>query len=615
MLKRMARTFMYMCICLVCALPAVAQQVSITARISQPKAGLDEVLELVYEIENLKGNADFQGPNLNNFSVLSGPSQGSSYKMIDFNGQIVQRQILFTSYLIRPRKTGTFTIGAAHLVINGKKYASNSVTVEVVKNARSSPGHPLDAFSQRGGTAPRNRRDIQEPPSLSEADIKKNIFIKVAIDKTRPYLGEQVTASYKLYTRLPMTMSITQLPALNGFWSEDYELPRVPKPVEEVVNGVPYQVFTLKKSALFPQQTGKLTLDIAQAEGTVRVMEKVKGWNPFADNPFFSFNMNDPFFESDFFTGINFRDIPLQLSSTPVDIQVKPLPGQPPATFTGGVGVFTISDELPEQHFTTDDVITYKIKISGKGNTKLIGMPAIRWDERLGATEPYSTDSVLSRNPDIESQKVITYYFNPSEAGSYKLPAIVLSYFNPATQQYETIQTTERTITITQGNKAAGTDTGSPADDHTGFSYWYLAIPAVIAAAILAVVFRRSKHPGTSHTDDPAPALPAMTIASQRLRSAQEKIRESNKEFYEELNKALWLYISQKYDINLGGLVKTEAIQQLSSRGVAQNIITDIQYLTQKCELALYTPINDIEERESLLARTQAVIVALEKSV
>src|SRR5690606_38363179 len=99
---------------------------------------------------------------------------------------------------------------------------------------------------------------------------------------------------------------------------------------------------------------------------------------------------------------------------------------------------------------------------------------------------PYSTDSILSRNPDIEGRKTITYYFNPSEAGTYKLPGVVLSYFNPATQQYETIQTTERTITITQGNKAAGAGTGSPADDPTGFSYWYLVVPAVIAAAILA---------------------------------------------------------------------------------------------------------------------------------
>lgn len=608
MLKQLVRTWVYLCIVVLCSLPVAAQQVSIKARISQPKAGLQDVLELVYEIENLKGKADFQGPNLNHFMVLDGPSQGSSYQMHNINGQVTQRQVLVTTYIIQPKKTGTFTIGAAHLVVNGKKYASNTVTVDVVKGA-ATRGHPFDPFRDA------NRESSREPQPISEADIKKNIFIKVAIDKQQPYLGEQVTASYKLYTRLPMTMSITQLPALNGFWSEDYELPRVPKPVEEIVNGIPYQVFTLKKSALFPQQQGKLTLDVAQAEGTVRIPEKVKGWNPFADNPFFSFNMNDPFFESDFFSGVSFRDVPLKLSSSPVDIRVKPLPGQAPATFTGATGNFTMSDELADRQFTTDDVITYKIKISGTGNTKLVGLPAVQWPDDLGVTEPYSTDSVLARTPEIASQKTITYYLNPSKAGIYKLPVITLSYFNPVTQQYEMLRTGERTITIAQGNKKEQVADMTATTEQQNTAYWLGGLAVLAGAATLVVIWLRKKRRPSQTPSGITTPPSVMTMADRRLRSAQENIRENGTAFYEELNKALWLYISQKYEIGLGALVKTAAIQTLSERGVAQNIISDIHYLTQKCELALYTPINDIEERESLLTRTREVIVALEKSI
>ncbi len=78
------------------------------------------------------------------------------------------------------------------------------------------------------------------------------------VDKTNPYVGEQITASYKLYTRLPMTVNLTQLPSLNGFWSQDFQIPNPPKAREEIVNGQRYQVFLLKRSALFPQQDGNL---------------------------------------------------------------------------------------------------------------------------------------------------------------------------------------------------------------------------------------------------------------------------------------------------------------------------------------------------------------------
>src|SRR5690606_39246695 len=133
-------------------------------------------------------------------------------------------------------------------------------------------------------------------PEATNVNLDKDLFIKVVVDKNKVHVGEQITASYKLYARLPMNVSISKLPMLNGFWTQDFDMPNGKiVPVEEVINGQRYQVFTLKKSALFPQQTGTLELDPAEAEGVARVVQKTRQRDPFFDDPFFnSFFMDDP---------------------------------------------------------------------------------------------------------------------------------------------------------------------------------------------------------------------------------------------------------------------------------------------------------------------------------
>lgn len=612
--NQLAKTLFLTLTAVVLTLVAMAQSVSFKATVTQPKVGIDDIFELQYEIDNSKNiEGDFQGPNLSSFVVLGGPMQTSATHTTN----TTQKQLLYISYTLKPKKTGNFTIGSAYIITKDKKMPSNAVKLQVVKESQiPRPQNPLDAFfgHRDSGSMPR-----QQPPqttAMSESEIKKSIFIKVTVDKKHPYVGEQVIASYKLYTRLPMSMNITQLPSLNGFWSEEFQLPQVPKPVEEIINNTPYQVFILKKTALFPQQAGKLLFDAAQAEGTARVIEKSNAM-PFMDDPFFSLFMDDPFFNSDLFTDIYYKDVPLKLQSDTLIINAKPLPKGAPTTFTGGVGAFTIRDSISHQSYTTDDVIPYTLIITGAGNTKLIGSPKVDFEESLGATEPYTQDTIISRNPDITAQKTITYYFNPAKPGIYTIPAITLSFFNPKTNTYESVTTQKRVITVTQGQNpnAANKEVAyRPEKSDTGYWNWLWYILILLGLGVLGAgtfIYIKKKKRTDAPAKDSADA--AVKMANERLAKAAEKINDDNKEFYEELNKAIWLYISTKYHINIGELIKKTAIESMEQKGIPQNIISEIRYLTQKCELALYTPIKDIEERTLLLQKSKQVIIILEK--
>ena len=173
--------------------------------------------------------------------------------------------------------------------------------------------------------------------------IDENLFIRVEADKTNVKLGEQIIVYYKLYSRIQMEVNLTKLPSLSNFWSQDFEIPYPPTPTREIKDGKEYQVFVIKKSALFPTQTGALTLDEAEAKGVARIKS--------AGNKQHSI---DDIFESDimdlsdfFFNNDNFKDVPVVLKSKPVTIQVSDFENtQKPVSFKGAIGKYNLESNL-----------------------------------------------------------------------------------------------------------------------------------------------------------------------------------------------------------------------------------------------------------------------------
>src|SRR5690606_34437843 len=110
--------------------------------------------------------------------------------------------------------------------------------------------------------------------------------------KQRAYKGEQITVTYKLYTRLTIAsqMSISKLPQYQGFWAEELETSNNISFTTEVVNGKQFRVGILKKVALFPTEAGQLSITPFELNVPVLIRKKSRSGSIFDD--FF----NDPFF-------------------------------------------------------------------------------------------------------------------------------------------------------------------------------------------------------------------------------------------------------------------------------------------------------------------------------
>jgi hypothetical protein len=426
---------------------ALAQNLSFSAVASAEKMGIEDQVEVRYTVQNAQDLQTITPVGLNkDFQIVAGPMQSSNISASIMNGRMVQSQTISLTYVLVPKRTGNFTIQPAVAKDGeGHTYQSNSITIQVVQGslAPKRQQQAYDPFSddpfvammqqrqrqlqalrqQQMGAAQQQRQQQGQPqaqqPEEQDIDISKDLFIRVTVDKNKVHVGEQITASYKLYARIAMNVNISKLPSLNGFWTQDFEMPKGNvKPVEEVINGKRYQVFTLKKSAIFPQQAGTLELDPAEASGIARVVIKTKRNNPFGslfDDPQFqgafgSLLMSDPFFSDDMFSGYAYKDVKVNLKSTPVKINVRPLPDAgKPQGFGGAVGNFTVSGKVDKTDITTDDAINYTLTITGSGNLKLIEAPAMKLPNGLDTYDPQIVDTITGRSTTITGSKIITY--------------------------------------------------------------------------------------------------------------------------------------------------------------------------------------------------------------
>lgn len=625
---------------------AGAQNVVFTAVAGSNKIGIKDQVQVQYTIRDAQNLQTVTHPSDADFIIVGGPYQSQSSNTQISNGHYVTSSSISLTYILQPRREGNFTIPPVTAKdAEGHTYQSNALTIQVVPGSLVAQQQPqrrpraYDPFAdadddimalmrqmqqmqqqqmqamqqmQQGRRGQQPQQQAQQPdPPVNEDEIKKDLFIRVTADRNKVHVGEQVTISYKLYSRIPMQVAISKLPSLNGFWTQDFDIPKQAKPTEEVLDGKKYQVFLLKKSALFPQQTGTLELDPAEAKGMARIVQQVRRrvadmFDPFGNG---TLMMNDPFFNNAFYNTMAYRDVQVHLRSTPVKITVTPLPEKDkPQNFSGAVGKFSISSKIDKKQLTTDEVATITLNISGSGNLKLIEAPSLKLPNGLNTYDPVIIDTVTGRSTTISGSKIVTYVISPQAPGDYEIPAIEFNYYDTEKDKYVTQYTEAVKLHVTPGKRAAGSrnDAGvtyrdiheivkqpphniAPAGSPLLFRplYWIVFLLPLLFFIIYAMLRKRDEE--LSRDTVQLRRKRANKVALQRLGTARKLLQEQNKKpFYEEISKAIWLYLSDKLSIPLSSLSRESAAEAMSARKVPADLQRTVENVILECETALY---------------------------
>jgi len=585
-------------------LHAIAQ--TFTATVDEKTVGDNQQFQISFTIsgQNLKGVKNLKPPSFSDFMTLSGPSQSTNIQFI--NG--VQSASYSYSYILRAKRIGVFTIGKASIEFNGKLYETEPIKITVVK----------------GSSLPKQKKKDGE---ISNEEIAKNLFIRAIVNKRKVFLGEQVTVVYKLYTRLNIAaqMSINKLPQYQGFWTEELESSNNITFSTEMIDGKQFRVGTLKRAALFPTQTGKL--EITPFELTVPIqLRRNRNRNNFFDDFF-----NDPFGAS--------QTVKYNATSNKVTINVLPLPATgKPESFNGAVGDFTLNAGIDKTTAKTNESMTLKVSISGKGNLELLKLPKLDLPAGFEKYEPKTSENINRKNV-ISGKKTAEYLMIPRVVGKREIPAIEFSYFNPEKKKYFTLRSKSFALNITQGEKLIETEFTSKEDilklgsdirfiktsnydiykkeESILFTTFFWAGGIVPVILLLVLVGWKRKNDKLAGNLSLLHYQRARKVAKSRLKKAKKLMQENNyTEFYTEISLALFGYLEDKFHIPKAEFTIEKAADELRNAGVEETLIETVKKTAEDCEFVRFSPGAEKDSAmQSRYDQLAVVIVDVEKNI
>jgi hypothetical protein len=580
---------------------------SFTASVDETTVADNQQFKVTFTFsgKNVNGVKNFKPPAFNNFLVLSGPNQSTSIQFI--NG--VQSGAISYSYILQGKSIGKFSISKASVEFDGNIYQTKPLNITVVK----------------GTVKPKTQK--KQDDTISNEEIAKNLFIKAIVDKRQVYLGEQVTVTYKLYTRLNIAaqMSINKLPQYQGFWTEELETSTNIIFMTEVINGKQFRVGTLKRAALFPSQTGKL--EITPFELTVPIQIKR---NRNRNNIFDDF-FNDPFGSS--------KTIEYNAVSDKISIDVLPLPQKnQPESFKGAVGDFTFSASIDKTTAKTNEPVTLKIVISGKGNLELVVLPELNIPTGFEKYEPKTSEKINNKNI-ISGSKTAEYLMIPRVVGKREIPAVEFSYFNPAKKKYITKRSGPFSLNITQGERLPDVEIASKEDvkqlgedirfiKTSGYDihkkeesvlftaiFWIGGIVPMLVFFVL--VGWKRKNDKLAGNLALLRYQKAQRVAKNRLKKAKKYLNENNhKEFYTEISQALFGYLEDKLHIAKAEFTIDKAKDELVNLNVDDELTEKVKKMAEDCEFIRFAPgAEENTAMKSTYDQMATVITDVEKSI
>lgn len=555
---------------------------------------------------------DFRAPSIKGFEVLMGPSRSSQNSTQIINGKVSSSSSITYTYILMAGKEGTYNIPAASIVADGETKISNSLQIKVL------PADDASASSAQGGSASSSRSQ-----AVGSKITDKDLFITASASKTKVYEQEAILLTYKVYTVVDLRQLYGDMPDLKGFHTQEVELPAQKTFSLEHYNGRNYNTTVWRQYVLFPQQSGTMEIPSITFDGVVA--QRINSGDPF-----------DAFFNG----GTNYVEIKKKIVTPKLKINVAALPSKP-ADFSGAVGTFTMASSINSKSVKTNDAVTIKLTVTGTGNMKLIGTPEVKFPQDFEVYDPKIDNQFNLTREGLSGSKTYEYLAIPRHAGNFTIPAVSFTYFDLKTKTYKTLKSEEYVINVEKGQgnadqviadftnkesvKMLGNDVryikrgatqfaqrGDYFYGTTAYWMWYI-IPFVLFVGVI-VMYRKQAMDNANTAK--MKTKKANKVAVKRMKLAGKLLSENKKnEFYDEVLKALWGYISDKLSIPVSQLSKDNIEQELSRYGVNEELVKAFINVLNDCEFARYAPGDENEAMDKVYTASIEIISKMENSI
>jgi hypothetical protein len=541
---------------------------------------------------------NYTPPSFKEFDVISGPNQTNSVQ--NNNGVITSQAVI--SYGLIPKKEGKVTIGSASVVSGGQKLETNPITLEVVKGAA-------------GNQTSTNPTD---DPKYSSKVSGGDVFIRTGVSKNKCYVGEQVTITQKIYSRLQMIgfQKFAQ-PTYDGFYSQAQESTSKGQAIVENVDGVNYYTYELFRSSAIANKTGKISLSPVEGDVVVRRQTNAKPKNIFEQ----------------FFGSAGYEDVPVNVKSKSLVVEVLDVPqAGRPASYYGAVGDFSYKVATTRNELKANDAFNLKMTISGKGNIKLIDAPKLSLPESFETYDPKISEA--------GNTKTFDYLIIARSEGEFKLENLDFSYFSLEQKKYITIPAPEIKINVLPADpnsKGAQVYIQQSQVKETENDIRYIKKGDFVLLKSETEFFNSSKHIlllilpllalGTglflrrNYIKNNSNAVlvkerKAAKLAKKQLVNAEKLMQQNKKdEFYTEILTALNSYIGNKLNIPVADLSREKITTVLNQKQVDPQSTSKLVSTLETSEYAKYAPGAVSGDLQQVYKNTMELITDLEEQL
>jgi len=562
-------------------------QVEFTAKVSKKKLGLNERLRIDFEM-NQDGD-NFEPPSFEGFRVLGGPNQSISNSWI--NGKRSYSKTY--SFFLAPLKKGVATIGQAAIEVDGERYKSLPVEVVVTEA-------------------------VEIPKDGNNADYlaSENVHLVAEVSNTNPYLNEAITVVYKLYVsnQVSITSNWREIdsPKYADFWSQNLDQKGQLQIYEGQYRGEDYRYVVLRTAVLYPQKTGELSIEPLTLDVPIDVRSNRR----------------------DFFGRFMTTRVNKTISAGRRTINVKPLPLENrPEDFTGAVGFFDFDSSISRSELDAQESLEYSVTVRGEGNLKLFELPKPQFPNAFEVYEPARNDKISTRTSGMRGSVSEVYTLVPQNQGTYPLPPLSFSYFDPNLERYITKTTQDHIVSVINGpaqesalqnNERADTnlvvvDTDrfsyiklqsdwlarNPAPWFGTWAYWRWVLGLLIFLPLWFVLSAiRNRYLGDTASRD---LRKRKRLIAQYLSQAKAE-QQNPTAFYAALERSLHLFLKAQLKIETSGLSKENIRALMTQRTLTQDAIDRLIGLIERCERARYAPTtavdvqNDYNEAQEVIA-------------
>ena len=558
---------------------------------------------ITYSLENASGSG-FKSPDVQGWKYLYGASMSQSMSSYSVNGKVTSSSSQSYTMTYKAEKEGTYTVGSATIVVDGKTYKTKPFKLQIL---------PPDKSASNGSNQSQSVQVYDIDSQSTEKSVNKNdVFVRIILSKNSAYEQEGILCTIRLYTKYNIVSFMPTLqPSFNGFISQEIPITSQINRLENY-KGENYMVADLKQCILFPQQTGKLSITSGNYNVTVVQYEMVRS--------IFG-QMRRPVEKQ------------IEIKSNNGTINISALPEPRPADFIGAVGSFKATAKMLNNNLKTNDSGTLRLTISGTGNLKNIKNPSVEFPSQFDVYDPQVTVDANPNGSSLLGSVTIDYAFVPQYVGKFTVKPITFSYYDINKKKYERVTLSGYDLNVAKG-KFSGNSSVADLNQNKDILYikrgdlklhdinnvilykwWYVfayIVPFMLFALVLFYYRKLIKERANVTL---MKTKKANKVATKRLKNARVLMgKNKTDEFYEELLRALWGYLSDKLAIPVSELNRDNIKNELDKYGVVESVIETAIDILDRCEFARYSSVKGENDMSNIYKEACELIDKIENT-